>query len=217
MIETIAIAAGKFAARLASQWAGDALKRQSIEKAYREVAEAAIKECERCGHHGRSPIWNELVDLLGNVTRVESALKALRQSAVVRRSRVLDRYSTEARELFRLFVACLNERLGEELSTEHRVQTDIDGARFAALAERIEELKRPVRRLSDLGLTWYEERRLEGDLTDTQILSAYAMSIDLVGRDREMEELKGWLDTDVPTSIHVRVGRAGSGKTRLAL
>ncbi|MBI2906437.1 MAG: tetratricopeptide repeat protein [Chloroflexi bacterium] len=213
----VARAAGAFAGRFAAQWAGDALKRQSIEKAYCDAAEAAINECERRGHHGGSAVWNEMVGLLGNVSKVDRALRQVRQCATGQGSRLFARCSPEARDLVWWFVTCLNERLREELPPKDQVVVDLILAGQAGLADRIDALGRPLRRLSDLGLNRYENRRPTRKLTDTEILSAHAMSIEMVGRESEMEELQRWLDGDAPMSIRVMVGRAGTGKTRLAL
>jgi len=66
-----------------------------------------------------------------------------------------------------------------------------------------------------LTLTRYlTRRRIEGD---TDLLSPYTRSIPLIGREREMADLRAWLEGDRPISVRVLTGRAGSGKTRLAL
>ena len=67
-----------------------------------------------------------------------------------------------------------------------------------------------------LTLTRYLNRRKQ-DSTDTNLLSPYGMTIPFVGRDDQNADLETWLNTDQPISIRVLVGRAGSGKTRLAL
>jgi hypothetical protein len=69
--------------------------------------------------------------------------------------------------------------------------------------------------LAHLTLTRYLTRRhIE---TDVDLLSPYTRSIPLIGRERELGELHAWLTNEKPISIRVLTGRAGSGKTRLAL
>jgi hypothetical protein len=69
--------------------------------------------------------------------------------------------------------------------------------------------------LAHLTLTRYlTRRRLESDI---DILSPYSRSIPLIGRDAELADLRAWLTSQKPISIRVLTGRAGSGKTRLAL
>jgi tetratricopeptide (TPR) repeat protein len=65
-----------------------------------------------------------------------------------------------------------------------------------------------------LRLTMFPRRRKEGG--DIGLLSAYTQSIDLVGREPEMAELRAWLATERDIAIQVRTGKAGTGKTRLA-
>jgi hypothetical protein len=66
-----------------------------------------------------------------------------------------------------------------------------------------------------LRLTRYlARRRIE---TDADLLSPYTLSIPLVGRQPELADLRAWLGSDKPISVRVLTGRAGAGKTRLAL
>jgi tetratricopeptide (TPR) repeat protein len=66
-----------------------------------------------------------------------------------------------------------------------------------------------------LTLTRYLTRRhIE---SDADLLSPYSRSIPLIGREREMAALRAWLASDRPISVRVLTGRAGAGKTRLAL
>jgi hypothetical protein len=67
-----------------------------------------------------------------------------------------------------------------------------------------------------LRLTRYLTRR-ERVETEADLLSPYARSIPLVGRKREMAELRAWLASGRPIAVRVLTGRAGAGKTRLAL
>jgi tetratricopeptide (TPR) repeat protein len=65
-----------------------------------------------------------------------------------------------------------------------------------------------------LRLTMFPRRRQEGG--DIGLLSAYTQSIDLVGRESELENLRSWLASGRDIAIQVRTGKAGTGKTRLA-
>jgi len=72
-----------------------------------------------------------------------------------------------------------------------------------------------LKSLPHLTLTRYLPRRLVENEAD--ILSPYSLSIPMVGRDDELEKLGTWLDGPKPISVRVLTGRAGAGKTRLAL
>lgn len=50
-----------------------------------------------------------------------------------------------------------------------------------------------------------------------EILSPYAFSTPLVGRESALQNLSLWLESDRPVSIRVLTARGGGGKTRLAL
>jgi tetratricopeptide (TPR) repeat protein len=65
-----------------------------------------------------------------------------------------------------------------------------------------------------LRLTMFPRRR-KGD-GDIGLLSAYTQSIERVGRDTEMADLRAWLASERDIAIQVRTGKAGTGKTRLA-
>jgi tetratricopeptide (TPR) repeat protein len=67
---------------------------------------------------------------------------------------------------------------------------------------------------AELRLTMYPRRRREGG--ETGLLSPYTQSIELVGREPQLAELKAWLATERDIAIQVRTGKAGAGKTRLA-
>jgi len=66
-----------------------------------------------------------------------------------------------------------------------------------------------------LRLTRYLMRRRVD--TEADLLSPYARSIPLVGRQQEMAELRAWLESGREVAVRVLTGRAGAGKTRLAL
>ena len=65
-----------------------------------------------------------------------------------------------------------------------------------------------------LKLTQHLKSRVDSEI---DLLSPYSRSIPLVGRREEREELRAWLARDKPISVRVLTGRAGAGKTRLAL
>jgi hypothetical protein len=52
---------------------------------------------------------------------------------------------------------------------------------------------------------------------ETNVLRASTRSIPRVGREREMADLRAWLNRGTPISVQVMTGGAGHGKTRLAL
>ena len=69
--------------------------------------------------------------------------------------------------------------------------------------------------LAHLTLTRFLQ--LRAPRSDADRLSPYALWIPLVGRERELADLRSWLDSEQAISVRVLTGRAGSGKTRLAL
>src|SRR5579864_1763527 len=52
---------------------------------------------------------------------------------------------------------------------------------------------------------------------DVDLLHPFRRTIPLVGRENDMDDLWEWLHSEARVSIRVIVGRAGAGKTRLAL
>ncbi len=71
-----------------------------------------------------------------------------------------------------------------------------------------------------LRLTQFEKRtRLAvRDNSEAALLSAYrADVVPLIGRDREMNDFRRWLDDPRELSVRVLVGAGGRGKTRLGL
>ena len=52
---------------------------------------------------------------------------------------------------------------------------------------------------------------------EIDVIRPFTRSIDLVGREMELDDLRGWLHKGTPISIRVLTGNAGYGKTRLAL
>jgi hypothetical protein len=52
---------------------------------------------------------------------------------------------------------------------------------------------------------------------DLDLLNPYRCPIDLVGRGDDLRSLQDWLNGPKPIAVQCRIGRAGSGKTRLAI
>lgn len=75
-----------------------------------------------------------------------------------------------------------------------------------------------VEHLPHLTLTRYLTRRQpDENESEANLLTPYRMAIPMIGRDTQVAELQAWLASAKPISIRVLIGRAGSGKTRLAL
>jgi tetratricopeptide (TPR) repeat protein len=53
--------------------------------------------------------------------------------------------------------------------------------------------------------------------TEIDLLNAYCRSIALVGRDADMQSLWEWLHSNRPVAVRTLKGRAGAGKTRIAI
>ncbi len=49
------------------------------------------------------------------------------------------------------------------------------------------------------------------------LLRADSLAFELVGREEELAELRAWLESDADISVQTLIGRAGTGKTRLAI
>ena len=52
---------------------------------------------------------------------------------------------------------------------------------------------------------------------EIDVIRPFTRSIDLVGREMEMDDLRAWLHKETPISVRILTGNAGYGKTRLAL
>ena len=59
--------------------------------------------------------------------------------------------------------------------------------------------------------------RSTGKPHELDVIRPFTRSIDMVGRETEMEDLRAWLRTEPVISVRVLTGSAGYGKTRLAL
>ena len=53
--------------------------------------------------------------------------------------------------------------------------------------------------------------------TEIDLLNPYARAFDLVGREKDMASLWEWLHSQRPITVRTVTGRAGAGKTRLAI
>ena len=53
--------------------------------------------------------------------------------------------------------------------------------------------------------------------TEIDLLNPYCRSLDLVGREADLQSLWDWLHSTKPVSVRTLKGRAGAGKTRLAI
>lgn len=60
-------------------------------------------------------------------------------------------------------------------------------------------------------------RRLQEPRSDIDRLNPFTSAIPFLGRQAELDRLREWLQAPAPISARCLVGRAGSGKTRLAL
>ncbi len=56
-----------------------------------------------------------------------------------------------------------------------------------------------------------------GRPNEIEVIGPFARSIDLIGRETELSDLRDWLHNGEPVSVRVLTGGAGLGKTRLAL
>ena len=56
-----------------------------------------------------------------------------------------------------------------------------------------------------------------GKPRETDVIRPFTRSIDMVGREMELDGLRAWLHKETPISVRVLTGNAGYGKTRLAL
>ena len=56
-----------------------------------------------------------------------------------------------------------------------------------------------------------------GKPSESDIIRPFTRSIDMVGRERDLGDLRAWLHNEKPISVRVLTGNAGYGKTRLAL
>ncbi|MEM7310695.1 MAG: tetratricopeptide repeat protein [Planctomycetota bacterium] len=83
-----------------------------------------------------------------------------------------------------------------------------------ALAEGIDQLQELLQPKLELRLF---ERLGETNYTDARRLNPFMRTTEVIGREGEIELLREWLDSDVDFSVHVITGKAGTGKTRLAL
>jgi hypothetical protein len=53
--------------------------------------------------------------------------------------------------------------------------------------------------------------------SEIDLLNPYNRAVELVGREKDVESLWQWLHSDRPIAVRTLTGRAGAGKTRLAV
>jgi TIR domain/Tetratricopeptide repeat len=97
----------------------------------------------------------------------------------------------------------------------------------ARILERLNRLEPPSpiaapAPVSRLPLTLYRNQRASSKEVQAlgeaaALLSPYAFSIPLIGREPVLAELRTWLTGEAPVSIRVMTAKGGAGKTRLAL
>jgi hypothetical protein len=66
-------------------------------------------------------------------------------------------------------------------------------------------------------IRYLKHRTITSDTHEIGRLNPYAKALPLIGRGAEMAALWRWLDDPRPVSLRMITGRAGSGKTRIAL
>ena len=62
-----------------------------------------------------------------------------------------------------------------------------------------------------------ETDSVTGKPRESDVIRPFTRSIDIVGRETELEDLRAWLQKETTISVRVLTGNAGYGKTRLAL
>lgn len=120
----------------------------------------------------------------------------------------------------------LQERMPELLTSVSTLQVELETGRheaedgFAAVHEALKRIYAEVASLRRdiFGLPLVQPQGAASDAErgdDLWVLRAKHRPLPLVGRERMMRDLWRWLHSDLPISVRLIVGRAGSGKTRL--
>src|SRR5437868_1162213 len=112
----ILTAAGQFASKYVSQRLNGEIAKKKVEQAYNNAAESTIEACEQRGYAPRSQVWNELVDLLGNYSRLSDLIERLRRGAIPGEHDPLESISEPAAQLVVIFSEKLSESLRQLLS-----------------------------------------------------------------------------------------------------
>ncbi len=94
--------------------------------------------------------------------------------------------------------------------------TQIVGAKGIA-SQVVGDNNTVVIRTGDVELRLERRRNLAAPKNDAQLLRVNARATDLVGRSADLTELRKWLASVNTVSFRCIIGRAGAGKTRLAL
>jgi len=119
--------------------------------------------------------------------------------------------STEARRRARLRARPLGVEVWDRTALDERMYRSPEArARFFALGE-------PGLRLTRYPNRWITDDREVPLEEAAPLLSPYARSIPLAGRESDLEDLQGWLKSGRLISVRVITAAAGAGKTRLAL
>ncbi|ETD90662.1 hypothetical protein U713_04780 [Rhodobacter capsulatus YW2] len=75
----------------------------------------------------------------------------------------------------------------------------------------------PVERKQIVGPDRRQQRGAEARLRELDVLDPARGRMPLIGRERELSDLRAWLDDEVDISVHALIGSAGTGKTRLSI
>lgn len=208
----VVTAAANLAKTLAIAYVLDRRTQQRVRLAYERAAEAVIAECEGRGYQPKSAVWNELVNILGNDSKLIALITRLRRGVIgdVRPDPLAD-VSTEVRALADYFVGDLNERASETLPIQSRLMVDILATRMTRLEDMIARLTpTPERPLDRLALT-ASLRRASAVLRHSKN--------DIAGIHIERQESRDifeWLMADSSVrQVGVVADVAGMGKTGL--
>ncbi len=95
-------------------------------------------------------------------------------------------------------------------------QVQIDGGGNVIVQLRGDHNRVNVEGLPYLTLTNFPSRRLPPK-TELDLLDPFRRSIEHLGREQDMATLWGWLHSGKPIAVRAVTGRAGAGKTRMAV
>ena len=118
-----------------------------------------------------------------------------------------------ANEALEIRISQLSRKIDELAKAQAAELAELAKAQAAGLAKLVNaQAGGPV-------LTLYESLRYkEGSELTVKVLTPYARSIPLLGRDEQLASLHAWLDKpSMPVAVRVITGSGGVGKTRLAL
>ncbi|XZQ27974.1 hypothetical protein ACTTAL_10455 [Rhodobacter capsulatus] len=75
----------------------------------------------------------------------------------------------------------------------------------------------PVERKQIVGPDRRQQQGAGARLRELDVLDPAQGRMPLIGRERELSDLRAWLDDEVDISVHALIGSAGTGKTRLSI